>query len=129
MSENDFNSMFRKIMIGLVVTVISSMLISFGSMYKNNIVINQKVSETEKRIDKTEIKIEQKANKIYVDEKYKGAEMIGMEKEKRFNETIISVKNDVNDLKNEQKETRDLMLKYQSKTNELLWKINDKIKD
>lgn len=128
MTEINFNSAFKKVMIGLIGTIITSLIISFGSMYKNNIIMDQKVLETENKIKKVEVKIESKADKSYVDNRYKGAEDIGIEKEKRFNEIIISVKTDVNDLKNEQKETRDLMLKYQSKTNELLWKINDKIK-
>ena len=128
MTEINFNNAFKKVMIGLIGTIITSLIISFGSMYKNNIIMDQKVLETENKIKKVEVKIESKADKSYVDNRYKGTEDIGIEKEKRFNEIIISVKTDVNDLKNEQKETRDLMLKYQSKTNELLWKINDKIK-
>jgi len=122
-------SEYSKIMKSIIATVAAALFISLGSVFSNYVITKYKVGQTEIRVDKMESKLESKAEKTYVDNRYKEAQSVAVEKEKRFDEMIISLKDNFVDLKNEQKEANDLMLKYMSNTNKQLWEINNKIKD
>lgn len=107
MSQNEFKSILRAV----IITVVSSLIISFGGFLAS-------WYGTKNQVRANTFELRKKADKEFVLNEVDKAKQIAEEKEKRVNESILKLNDDVKELKDGQKTT-----------NSLLWDIRNKIKD